>query len=81
MKESHTVTVALVPGVCGNCKHWRMQDLDRSGHRLCELTATAGDTTDEQRAAMPAYVEDYDGMEASLWTLPTFGCSQWEVKE
>jgi hypothetical protein len=53
------------------------------GHKVCALTVTHGGYTDGPRegtnkSRMLAYSDAYDGEPRGLWTLPAFGCVQWE---
>jgi hypothetical protein len=55
---------------------------DGQGHKVCALTITHGHFSDAltwtDTSTMPAYSDAYDGEPRGLWTLPAFGCVQWE---
>jgi hypothetical protein len=73
-------------GTCATCRFQGTQTRDRYDedgneiplpHRNC-LRIIHGNKDETDTATWAAMVCDGSGYAASLWTLPTFGCSLWE---
>jgi hypothetical protein len=58
---------------CVNCRHWRPEQSPESNWGACGLTTS--------RHPSMAYPESWEGRPGVLWTLPDFGCSQFEENE
>lgn len=89
MKDAHTVTVALVPGVCGNCRHWdreyitakenapQFNNPDYPAHwGFCRIADSDPNGFGEEPSD-PASTAFVFGDHAGLMTNRNHGCTQW----
>ena len=79
---------------CKDCKHWRLPVSEYGeipGVGTCQAVVQYWDATEwtedydkrqliTKHAGKLAFVQDGSDYYASLKTMPTFGCVQWEAK-
>lgn len=75
MKGEITVDVRMVPGVCGNCRHW--EPVETWG--MCTLADSDNDVAGE-KPNNPDSTAWVIGDHAYLTTRIDHGCNQWELK-
>ncbi len=66
------------PGRCGSCKHWGASERGDTGSCYTITNRTHVSGTEPLESAK-AWLDSFDE-DASLTTLPAFGCVLWEAR-
>jgi hypothetical protein len=71
---------SVPPGpICGNCKWWKVEEMDAELRSDCELTLMSYGKSVHPSSKAVGW--DGEGFAAGLSTLADFGCNQFETRE